>query len=195
MLTKGKVSDMVQLTRIYTRGGDKGKTSLGDGSRVSKNSIRMDALGTVDEVNAFLGVCHLYVNSEIKDILRKIQNDLFDIGADLCCPEDNASGKTLRLESPRVAWVESQIDALNAFLSPLNSFVLPGGSEASSFLHTARTITRRAERVLVALSEVEKVNPEIIKYFNRLSDYLFVVGRFLNDKGTKDVLWVPGGNK
>ncbi len=186
---------MVQLTRIYTRGGDKGKTSLGDGSRVSKNSIRIDAIGTVDEVNAFLGICRLYVDSEISDVLGKIQNDLFDVGADLCCPEDRSTGKTLRLEAPRTLWIESQIDALNAFLEPLNSFVLPGGSEAASFLHGARTLTRRAERILVALAEAEKVNPEVIKYINRLSDYLFVLGRFLNDKGAKDVLWVPGGNK
>jgi cob(I)alamin adenosyltransferase len=186
---------MVQLTRIYTRGGDTGKTSLGDGSRVSKNSLRMEAIGTIDEVNAFLGISRLYVNSETNDVLGKIQNDLFDVGADLCYPEDSSTGKTLRLESPRTLWMESEIDNLNTSLSPLNSFVLPGGSDASSFLHAARTITRRAERVLVALGETEKVNPEVIKYINRLSDYLFVLGRFLNNKGEKDVLWVPGGNK
>lgn len=186
---------MVQLTRIYTRGGDQGKTSLGDGTRVLKSSIRMEAIGTVDEVNAFLGICQLYVSPQISITLGKIQNDLFDVGADLCCPEDNPAGKTLRLESPRILWIESQIDELNASLEPLNSFVLPGGSEASSFLHAVRTITRRAERILVALSETEKINPEIIKYVNRLSDYFFVLGRFLNDKGTRDVLWVPGGNK
>lgn len=186
---------MVQLTRIYTRGGDKGKTSLGDGTRVSKNSIRMEAIGSIDEVNAFLGICQLHADSQIREVLRKIQNDLFDIGADLCCPHEEAGTQRLRLDSSRVSWMESQIDELNADLKPLNSFVLPGGSEAASFLHAARTITRRAERVLVMLAETEEINTEIIKYVNRLSDYLFVLARFLNDKGARDVLWVPGGNK
>ncbi len=186
---------MVQLTRIYTRGGDKGKTSLGDGKRISKNSLRIEAIGAVDETNAFIGICRLYGNSQTNEVLGKIQNDLFDVGADLCCPEEASVGKSLRVQPSQTLWLESEMDEMNAALSPLNSFVLPGGSEASSFLHAARTVTRRAERALVALEEKEKVNPEVIKYLNRLSDYLFVLGRFLNDKGAKDVLWVPGANQ
>jgi cob(I)alamin adenosyltransferase len=184
---------MVKLTRIYTRGGDKGKTSLGDGSRVPKQSLRVEAYGTVDEANAAIGLARLHVAGDDEAMLARIQNDLFDLGADLCTPEDGRRGAgALRIVAIQVKRLETEIDAMNAALQPLTSFVLPGGTPAAGYLHLARTVTRRAERLTCALAEAEKVNPEAIKYLNRLSDHLFVLGRRLNDNGARDVLWQPG---
>jgi len=184
---------MVKLTRIYTRGGDKGNTSLGDGTRVPKQSLRVEAYGTVDEANAAIGLARLHVADDEKAMLARIQNDLFDLGADLCTPEGGRRGAgALRTVAAQVKRLETEIDAMNADLQPLKSFVLPGGTPAAAHLHLARTVTRRAERLTCALAEVEKVNPEAIKYLNRLSDHLFVLGRRVNDNGARDVLWQPG---
>src|SRR5438552_18116166 len=184
---------MVRLTRIYTRGGDQGETSLGDGSRVAKQSLRVAAFGTVDEANAAIGLARLHAEGEADDMLARIQNDLFDLGADLCTPESGrrAAG-ALRIAAAQVERLEAEIDAINEALAPLNSFVLPGGSAAAAYLHLARTVTRRAERLVCALAAAEKVNPEAVKYLNRLSDHLFVLGRRVNDNGARDVLWQPG---
>ena len=184
---------MVKLTRIYTRGGDKGKTSLGDGTRVAKQSLRVEAYGTVDEANAAIGLARLHTAGDEDAMLARIQNDLFDLGADLCTPEGGRRGAgALRIVAAQVKRLEREIDTMNAELAPLNSFVLPGGLPASSYLHLARTVTRRAERLVCALSAAEPVNPEAVKYLNRLSDHLFVLGRRLNDNGAQDVLWRPG---
>jgi len=184
---------MVKLTRIYTRGGDKGKTSLGDGTRIAKQSLRVEAFGTVDEANAAIGLARLQVSGEEDAMLARIQNDLFDLGADLCTPEGGRrSAGALRVVAAQVKRLETEIDRMNAQLQPLTSFVLPGGSPAASYLHLARTVTRRAERLVCALATAERVNPEAIKYLNRLSDHLFVLGRRLNDNGARDVLWRPG---
>jgi cob(I)alamin adenosyltransferase len=184
---------MVKLTRIYTRGGDKGKTSLGDGSRVPKQALRVDAYGTVDEANATIGLARLHAGGEADAMLARIQNDLFDLGADLCTPEGGKRGAgALRIVAAQVKRLESEIDAMNAELAPLNSFVLPGGTPVASYLHLARTVTRRAERLTCALAAEETVNPEAVKYLNRLSDHLFVLSRHLNDNGAGDVLWRPG---
>ena len=184
---------MVKLTRIYTRGGDKGETSLGDGARVPKQSLRVEAYGTVDEANATIGLARLHTEGEADAMLARIQNDLFDLGADLCTPQTGrrAAG-ALRIVAPQVKRLEIEIDAMNAELQPLNSFVLPGGTPGAAYLHLARTVTRRAERLTCALAAEEKVNPEAIKYLNRLSDHLFVLGRRLNGNGASDVLWQPG---
>lgn len=187
---------MVKLTKIYTRGGDKGQTSLGDGERVSKTNPRVEAYGDVDEVNAVIGLVRLHTSGEHDAMLSRIQNDLFDLGADLCTPEkENPKYPPLRIVQEQVDRLEREIDRLNGEMSPLTSFILPGGSAASSYLHLARTVCRRAERRMVALADSEPVNPVAIAYINRLSDFLFVLGRFLNDKGKKDVLWVPGANR
>ncbi|TNE40434.1 MAG: cob(I)yrinic acid a,c-diamide adenosyltransferase [Alphaproteobacteria bacterium] len=187
---------MVKLTKIYTRGGDKGQTSLGDGSRVSKHSLRVAAYGDVDEINAVIGLVRQHVGGEVDEMLARIQNDLFDLGADLCTPEaENPKYPPLRVDQAQVDRLEAEIDLLNAELSPLNSFILPGGSAASAYLHLARTVCRRAERQMVLLSDSESVNPAAIAYINRLSDFLFVLGRFLNNRGKEDVLWVPGANR
>jgi cob(I)alamin adenosyltransferase len=189
---------MVKLTKIYTRGGDAGETSLGDGSRVAKSSARVASYGEVDEANAVLGIVLLHVEGPEAEILRRIQNDLFDIGADLCVPiVENPEYPALRITQAQVDWLEVQIDRLNADLAPLNSFVLPGGTEASAFLHQARTVVRRAERVLVGLlaSPDEPVNRLVLVYLNRLSDLLFVMSRTLNDNGGNDILWVPAANR
>lgn len=191
---------MVRLTRIYTRGGDKGKTSLGDGARVAKHALRVEAYGTVDEANAAVGVARLHVEGDARDMLGRIQNDLFDLGADLCRPEPPPDApppeyEPLRVTAGQVARLEAEIDAMNAALAPLRSFVLPGGSPAAAHLHLARTITRRAERCITALMEVEPVNPEALRYCNRLSDHLFVLARWVNDRGAGDVLWVPGAHR
>jgi cob(I)alamin adenosyltransferase len=187
---------MVRLTRIYTRGGDTGQTSLGDGSRVAKQSPRVEAFGTVDEANAAVGVVQLYAEGEADAMLARIQNDLFDLGADLCTPQEGRRGEgALRIVAAQVKRLEREIDAMNAELQPLNSFVLPGGSAAAAHLHVARTVTRRAERLVCALAAEEKVNPEAVKYLNRLSDHLFVLSRRLNDNGAKDVLWQPGATR
>lgn len=185
---------MVKLTKIYTRTGDNGITSLGNGERVLKTSLRIQAIGTIDELNAVLGVASLALPNNILKDTKRIQNDLFDIGADLCVPE-TAPRKNLYLKNNQVKWIEEQIDLFNQTLLPLSSFVLPGGSEASAYLHLSRTIARRAERDVIALSEKEQINKEIIMYLNRLSDYLFVLGRVLNNKGAQDVLWIPAENQ
>ena len=187
---------MVRLTRIYTRGGDKGETSLGDGSRVPKQSLRVEAYGTVDEANAAIGLARLHVDAEADAMLARIQNDLFDLGADLCTPEEGrrAAG-ALRIVAAQVARLEGEIDVMNAALRPLNSFILPGGTAAAAHLHLARTVTRRAERLVCALAAAEPVNPEAVKYLNRLSDHLFVLGRRVNDNGARDVLWQPGATR
>lgn len=187
---------MVRLTRIYTRGGDKGETSLGDGTRVSKQSLRVGAYGTVDEANAAIGLARLTANAEADAMLARIQNDLFDLGADLCMPDQGrrAAG-ALRIVAAQVARLEAEIDRMNAELPPLDSFILPGGTAAAAHLHLARTVTRRAERLVCALAAEEPVNPQAIKYLNRLSDHLFVLGRRVNDNGARDVLWRPGATR
>ena len=184
---------MVKLNKIYTRTGDKGSTLLGNGKRVDKNSLRVDAYGSVDEANASIGLSILRTNTKIKKILRLVQNDLFDLGADLCIP-DKKNIKKLKITNDRVDFLEKEIDGFNKELASLNSFILPGGSESSTYLHIARTITRRAERKVVALSKKEKINPVAIIYLNRLSDLLFVLARYTNNKGKKDILWKPGKN-
>jgi cob(I)alamin adenosyltransferase len=190
---------MVRLTRIYTRGGDKGETSLGDGTRVPKHALRVAAYGTVEEANAAIGLARLHTGSAdpaADAMLGRIQNDLFDLGADLCTPETGRrSAGALRILAAQVARLENEIDAINAALAPLDSFILPGGTAAAAHLHLARTIVRRAERLVAELAQGEPVNPEAVKYLNRLSDHLFVLGRRLNDNGAKDVLWVPGANR
>jgi cob(I)alamin adenosyltransferase len=187
---------MVKLTRIYTRGGDAGETSLGDGARVRKDSLRVEAYGTVDETNAVIGLARLHASGAADEILDRIQNDLFDLGADLCRPEDGRKGAGgLRITAAQVERLEAEIDGLNADLAPLESFILPGGSAAGAWLHLARTVSRRAERLAVALAAQESVNTEAVKYLNRLSDLLFVMARHCNDKGATDVLWSPGANR
>jgi cob(I)alamin adenosyltransferase len=189
---------MVRLTRIYTKGGDKGETSLGDGTRVPKHALRVAAYGTVDEANAAIGLARLHAGAdpEAEAMLARIQNDLFDLGADLCTPEDGRRGEgALRILPAQVARLEGEIDAMNAALKPLDSFILPGGTAAAAHLHLARTVTRRAERLVSELAAAEPVNPEALKYLNRLSDHLFVLGRRLNDNGARDVLWRPGANR
>ena len=182
---------MVKLNKIYTRKGDKGSTSLGDGKKVLKHSIRVEAYGTVDEANAFIGLVILKSSKQIKKILLKIQNDLFDLGADLCTPEKK-NIKKLKITLNHIHFIETKIDFYNKSLSPLRSFVLPGGSESSIFFHLARTVVRRAERKVSDLLKKEKINPHIISYLNRLSDLLFVLARYTNNKGKKDILWIPG---
>jgi cob(I)alamin adenosyltransferase len=191
---------MVRLTRIYTKTGDKGTTALGDGRRVSKDASRIEAFGSVDELNAVLGLAILSLADDAAaDLLRTIQNDLFDLGADLCVPERPKSGRAkrarppLRITEDHVRPIEQAIDRFNAALDPLTSFVLPGGTAASAWLHLARTVCRRAERRVVALGHRETINPQTIIYLNRLSDLLFVMARRANEGGRDDVLWVPGG--
>jgi cob(I)alamin adenosyltransferase len=186
---------MVQLTRIYTKGGDKGSTSLGSGKRVKKHDLRVAAYGTVDEANAAIGVARLHTTGDMDAILHRIQNDLFDLGADLCQPEDPKDYPPLRVVESQVERLEQEIDRLNAELQPLKSFVLSGGTPAAAHLHLARTIARRAERDITALMDHEEVNPAALRYINRLSDLLFVMARYANDKGQADVLWVPGKNR
>ena len=191
---------MVRLTRIYTKTGDKGTTALGDGRRVPKDAPRIEAFGTVDELNAVLGLAILSLeDTEAADLLRTIQNDLFDLGADLCVPERPKSGRAARARPPlritvdHVRPLEQTIDRFNAALDPLTSFVLPGGTAASAWLHLARTVCRRAERRVVLLGRKETINAQTIIYLNRLSDLLFVMARRANESGRADVLWVPGG--
>ena len=189
---------MVVLNRIYTRTGDDGTTSLGSGARRKKYDLRVDAYGTVDEVNAVLGLVRLHTAGGPLDAgLARIQNDLFDVEADLCLSEKGPGGARLTVTDAQVAWLEGEIDRLNGELEPLKSFILPGGSEASAYLHLARTVCRRAERVMVELNDQkgEEVSAPSLKYVNRLSDYLFVAGRYANDKGARDVLWAPGQNR
>jgi cob(I)alamin adenosyltransferase len=195
-----ETSTMVRLTRIYTRSGDKGKTSLGDGRRVVKHHLRVEAYGTVDETNAVIGLARVHTATipDADAMLQRIQNDLFDLGADLCVPEQQEDQKTsspLRVIQPQIDRLEQEIDAMNETLSPLASFILPGGSTASAYLHLGRTIARRAERLICQLAETEFVNPLTIAYINRLSDHLFVIARYINKDGNKDILWVPGKNR
>ena len=187
---------MVKLTRIYTRGGDTGETSLGDGRRIVKHDLRVEAIGTVDEANAVIGLARLHADGDADGILGRIQHDLFDLGADLCTPDGGRTDDgALRIVDSQVLRLESEIDRLNAELAPLTSFVLPGGTPAAAHLHLARTVTRRAERLMTALAARETVNPAALRYINRLSDLLFVLGRWLNAKGAIDVLWAPGQNR
>jgi cob(I)alamin adenosyltransferase len=187
---------MVRLTRIYTRGGDGGETSLGDGARVKKHDPRVEAFGTVDEANAAIGLARLSAPPEPDAMLSRIQNDLFDLGADLCTPEDGRkSAGALRILAAQTLRLEGEIDAMNAALRPLDSFILPGGTPCAAHLHLARTVVRRAERLVAALAQSVTINPEALKYLNRLSDHLFVLGRHVNERGAKDVLWVPGKNR
>ncbi len=191
---------MVRLTRIYTRGGDAGKTSLGDGTRVAKEGARIAAIGSVDEANAALGIVRLHTQGQREGVadamLARIQNELFDLGADLCTPgEDFASPDRLRVIPSQVKRLEDEIDSMNETLAPLQSFILPGGSPAAAHLHLARTIVRRAERDIAALMAEEPVNPVALQYANRLSDHLFVLGRALNAAAGGDVLWQPGATR
>ncbi|GGX94907.1 cob(I)yrinic acid a,c-diamide adenosyltransferase [Litchfieldella qijiaojingensis] len=187
---------MVKLNKIYTRTGDKGDTGLGDGSRVPKHDLRVEAYGTVDETNAALGLAQLHAEGELHQVLARIQNDLFDVGADLCTPEQDASKHPpLRVAASQVDYLEERIDALNEHLASLRSFILPGGTPLAAHLHLARTIARRAERLIARLMETQPVNPEVLRYMNRLSDLLFVAARTANANGADDVLWVPGANR
>jgi cob(I)alamin adenosyltransferase len=184
---------MVKLTRIYTKGGDKGLTSLGSGKRVAKHDPRVAAYGQVDETNAAVGLARLHTKGAADAMLARIQNDLFDLGADLCRPD--AKEGDLRIVESQVLRLEREIDQMNAALQPLESFVLPGGTPAAAYLHLARTIARRAERAITGLGEISPVNPMVIKYINRLSDHFFVLSRHLNGKGKRDILWRPGANR
>ncbi len=194
---------MVTLSKIYTRGGDAGETSLGSGDRRPKHDIRVAAYGTVDEANSVIGLVRLYTgpggsdaDAEADAMLSRIQNDLFDLGADLCTPEDGKRSEgALRIQASQVARLETEIDAMNGDLEPLKSFILPGGRAAAAHLHHARTVARRAERLITELAGIEAVNAEAVKYINRLSDHLFVLARRLNDGGRADVLWVPGATR
>jgi cob(I)alamin adenosyltransferase len=185
---------MVFLSRIYTKSGDGGETGLGDGNRVLKSSARVTAYGEVDELNSLLGLVAAHVVEE-QPLVRSIQNDLFDVGADLCVPSDPAEGSALRVRAEQATRLEREIDRLNERLEPLRSFVLPGGSVSSAWLHMARTVCRRAERSVVALMQIESVNTNVLIYLNRLSDLLFVMARVANNDGRDDVLWVPGKSR
>ncbi|ADZ68553.1 cob(I)yrinic acid a,c-diamide adenosyltransferase [Polymorphum gilvum] len=191
---------MVVLNKIYTRTGDDGTTALGSGERRPKHDVRIEAYGTVDETNATVGLVRLNLSDSdprVDELLARIQNDLFDLGADLATPETgkDLGYEPLRITDAQVKALEEAIDALNANLAPLRSFVLPGGSPAAAYLHLARTVARRAERLMVNLASAEAVNPAAIRYMNRLSDFFFVASRYLNDRGAGDVLWVPGKNR
>ncbi|HEY1615449.1 MAG TPA: cob(I)yrinic acid a,c-diamide adenosyltransferase [Rhizomicrobium sp.] len=187
---------MVVLNRIYTKTGDKGQTALGDGTRLPKHALRIESFGTVDEANAAIALARVHTSGEVDAMLARIQNDLFDLGADLCVPPGGARGENaLRILDGQVERLEREIDSMNAELAPLNSFALPGGSAAAASLHMARTIVRRAERLMVELAAEETVGAPALKYVNRLSDHLFVSSRYVNDRGARDVLWVPGANR
>lgn len=191
---------MVILNKIYTKTGDDGTTALGSGERRPKNDLRIEAYGTVDETNAVLGIVRLHTAADVPEldvVLGRIQNDLFDLGADLATPDtgEDLGYEPLRVTDAQVSALEQAIDKFNGDLTPLRSFVLPGGSAASAHLHLARTVSRRAERLMVELASREKVSSSAIRYMNRLSDFFFVASRFLNAKGDGDVLWVPGQNR
>src|SRR5215467_2839014 len=193
---------MVVLNRIYTRSGDDGTTALGTGERRKKYDLRIEAYGTLDEVNAVIGVARLHMAGDppLDAVLSRVQNDLFDVEADLCMPSEagkGPGGAKLTVTDAQVTWLESEIDRLNAALAPLKSFILPGGTPAAAYLHLARTVCRRAERIMVELNDQpnETVTPAALKYVNRLSDFLFVAGRHANAKGSSDVLWQPGQNR
>ena len=191
---------MVVLNKIYTRTGDAGETALGNGARVAKHSARVTAYGTVDELNATLGLARLHAgDGQMAEQIARIQNDLFDLGADLCSPDmekdADAEYPPLRMAPSQVDRLEREIDAMNRALEPLRSFILPGGSALAAHLHLCRTVARRAERLTVELATVEGVNEAALKYLNRLSDWFFVAGRIANDDGRSDILWVPGANR
>jgi len=190
---------MVVLNKIYTKTGDAGETALGNGARVAKHAMRVTAYGTVDELNAFVGVARLQAAGETDKALELIQNDLFDLGADLCRPDMEKDAEAeyppLRMVDAQVSRLENEIDAMNGALEPLRSFILPGGSALSASLHVCRTVARRAERLSVELATMEAVNPAAVKYLNRLSDWFFVAARVANANGADDVLWVPGANR
>jgi cob(I)alamin adenosyltransferase len=187
---------MVTLSRIYTKTGDSGETGLTGGARVAKHSPRVAAMGAVDECNSAIGIARLDAEDEIDAMLGRIQNDLFDLGADLSTPEDSKKSEgALRITGSQVTRLEREIDAMNEKLAPLKSFVLPGGTALAAHLHLARAIARRAERAIAELAAKEKLNPAALHYINRLSDHLFVLARTANDAGMGDVLWVPGGNR
>lgn len=190
---------MVVLNKIYTRTGDSGTTALGNGDRVAKYNARVEAYGTSDELNCFVGVVRLEATGETDAALSRIQNDLFDLGADLCRPDmaadKDAEYPPLRLASVQVDRLEAEIDVMNTSLDPLRSFILPGGTALAAHLHVCRTVARRAERLAVLLAEQEEINPAAVKYLNRLSDWFFVAARMSNNGGKDDVLWVPGANR
>jgi|TARA_B100000315_G_C14588277_1_gene594333 cob(I)alamin adenosyltransferase len=190
---------MVKLDKIYTTGGDQGETSLSDGSRVTKHDLRVAAYGTVDEANAHIGVARLHTTDDVDAMLGRLQNDLFDLGADLARPvreheQGQEQSNDLRIVQNQIDRLEQEIDQMNEALSPLNSFVLPGGKASAAHLHVARTVTRRAERLVSELAEKAEINQLSLIYLNRLSDHLFVLARHLNDNGTADLLWQPGKN-
>jgi cob(I)alamin adenosyltransferase len=193
---------MVKLNKIYTRTGDSGDTGLVDGSRLPKHALRISAYGTVDEANSAIGLARLHTTGAQDAMLMRIQNDLFDLGADLATPgtifdksDPNEPAWVLRTVPAQVTRLEEEIDSMNAELQPLSSFILPGGTPAAAYLHLARTITRRAERLATEAACQESINPVALQYLNRLSDHLFVMGRYVNDKGAADVLWIPGKNR
>ena len=186
---------MIKLNKIYTKTGDSGDTARGDGERVLKDSLRVSAYGNVDELNASIGVITLYAETDLRRKLKNIQNDLFDIGADLCVPISNKREERLRLSKNQIETLEADIDEMNSILEPLNSFVLPGGCKSATFLHLARTICRRAERSVVSLRSKEEINDNTLVYLNRLSDWLFVASRVENQENSSEVLWSPGKNK
>ncbi|MEP2028293.1 MAG: cob(I)yrinic acid a,c-diamide adenosyltransferase [Paracoccaceae bacterium] len=190
---------MVVLNKIYTKTGDTGETALGNGTRVAKHDLRVSAYGTSDELNCFVGVARLEASGNLDDQLSRIQNDLFDLGADLCRPdmEQDASADypPLRMSDEQVNRLENEIDAMNDVLQPLRSFILPGGSPLAAHLHVCRTVARRAERLATELAVLETINDAAIKYLNRLSDWFFVAARVANENGRNDVLWVPGANR
>lgn len=190
---------MVVLNKIYTKTGDAGETALGNGTRVAKHAVRVNAYGTSDELNSHLGVARLVAEDDMDEMLARIQNDLFDLGADLCTPDnendDKAEYPRLRIVESQVSRLEAEIDAMNANLEALRSFILPGGSALAAHLHVCRTVARRAERLCVELATMETINPSAVKYLNRLSDWFFVAARVANDNGKADVLWVPGANR
>lgn len=190
---------MVVLNKIYTKTGDAGETALGNGARVAKHALRVSSYGTSDELNSFVGVARLAARGEMDTALSRIQNDLFDLGADLCRPdmEQDATAEypPLRMIDAQVTRLEKEIDAMNADLDPLRSFILPGGSALSAHLHVCRTVSRRAERLCVELATMEAINTAAVTYLNRLSDWFFVAARVANNGGKDDVLWVPGANR
>ena len=183
----------IRIDRVITRGGDAGQTSLGDGTRVSKDALRVEAYGSVDEANATIGLLRLHTSEDADAMLARIQNDLFDVGSDLCVPGE--AGDRLRLTDAPSARLEAEVGTMNERLPALDSFILPGGTPAAAHAHLARTVVRRAERLVVRLAREDQVNPAVIRFLNRLSDHLFVLGRVLNDRGTADVKWVPGANR
>lgn len=190
---------MVVLNKIYTKTGDSGETALGNGARVAKHSMRVTAYGTSDELNSFVGVARLSADGDMDAALSRIQNDLFDLGADLCRPDMEKDAESeyppLRMVAAQVDRLETEIDAMNSDLEPLRSFILPGGSALSAHLHVCRTVSRRAERLCVELASIEAINTDAVKYLNRLSDWFFVAARVANNGGKDDVLWVPGANR